>query len=276
MQFDLLQLTVFVATNIQKLLPAYAVPALLFGGKIGSLQRTKFAFKETVDRYKTSISDVNRSLALTIGLTVIALYAYLVLPPTGEVEIPLVGIKVSRLLWIRIVPIIAYGLQVFCFTSFIWFMLLRLGLRMLLTERVGTEDDYGDVTNITLEGPLGHLWIVLQIRRFYDSVWNYLWYVPAVALVAMIFMSPLLVCLFFIRQLFSSGDHLLGLLYSGLFIPYAAFSLLLVCTAAILGVGETAIQLENEVARVLIKDGSGKERVVNLEPNSGGSAAPKE
>jgi len=102
--------------------------------------------------------------------------------------------------------------------------------------------------NIVLEGPLGHLWMILQIKRFYGSRWNYLWYVPALAVVVTIFISPLLVCLFFIRQLFSSGDLILGFLYSGLFIPFAAFFLLLVCTAAILGVGARAVHLENELA----------------------------
>lgn len=160
-----MQIAVYVLTHVQKLLPAYAVPELLFGGKIGSQHRTKFAFNETVDRYKASIKDLNRSLTLTIGLTVIALYAYLVLPASGEVEVPFVAIKVSRLLWIRTVPAIAYGLQVLGFTAFIWFMLLRLALRLLLSQRTGTEDDYGDVTNIALEGPLGHLWMILQIRR---------------------------------------------------------------------------------------------------------------
>jgi hypothetical protein len=233
-----------------------AVPALLFGGRITNEQKTKFAFTEAVERYKTSIKDVNRFLTLTIGLTVIALYAYLVLPAQGEVEIPLVAIKVSRQLWIRIVPAIAYGLQVFGFTSLIWFMVLRLGLRMLLMEQTTIGDDYGDVTNVELDGALGHLWIILQIKRFYGSRWNYLWYVPALAVVGAVFVSPLALCVFFILRLFSSGrvDFVLGLVYSGLFIPYAAFFVLLVSTAAILGLGERSVQIEKDIAKSVEAD----------------------
>jgi hypothetical protein len=226
-----------------------AVPELLFGGRITKEQKTKFVFKETVERYKTSIKDVNRSLTLTIGLTVIALYAYFVLPAKGEVEIPLVAIKVSRQLWIRIVPAIAYGLQLFGFTALIWYMLLRLGLKMLLMEQTTIGDDYGDVTNVALDGILGHLWIILQIKRFYSSGWNYVWYVPALAVVGVVFFSPLALCLFFILRLFSSGrfDLVLGLVYSGLFFPYAAFFVLVVFTAAILGMGD--VQMENQIAK---------------------------
>ena len=239
----LLETTNTIYRIVEKFMPTNAVPALLFGGEIGTGQKTKFAFKETVERYKLSIADVNRSLALTVGLTVIALYAYAILPANGEVTVPLVAIKVSRQLWIRVVPAIAYGLQVFGFTALIWFMLLRLGLRMLLSERNGTEDDYGDVTNVALQGALGHLWIIFRIKKFYASKWNYLWYLPAICFVSTIFLSPLLLCLFFIRQLFRSHDLILGLLYSGLFIPYAAFFVLLVCTAMILGAGENALQI---------------------------------
>src|SRR5256885_1323795 len=86
---------------VQRVMPMHAVPSLLFGGRIGEQQRTEFAFKETVSRYKKSVRDVNRALTLTIGLGILALYAYLVLPTTGEVSVPFVGLKVSRQLWIR-------------------------------------------------------------------------------------------------------------------------------------------------------------------------------
>jgi hypothetical protein len=225
------------------------VSELLFGGRITQRQRTTFVFKETVERYKTSIKDVNRSLTLIIGFTVIVLYAYLVLPSSGEVEIPFVALKVSRQLWIRIAPAIAYGLQVFGFTALIWFMLLRLGLRVLLSERTEKADEYGDITNIELDGALGHLWIILQIKRFYRSKWNYLWYAPALAVVSAVFISPLAVCLFFIKKIFASGGLLLGAVYTGLFIPYVTFFLLLVSTVAILGLGETTVGIEEDLGK---------------------------
>jgi hypothetical protein len=247
-----LDTTVFVAIALQfvfNLLPAHAVTMLLFGGPIQQLHKTKFAFKEIVDRYKLSIDDVNLSLMFSVGLAVIALYSYFALPASGEVSVPFVGIKISRQLWIRVVPAIAYGLQIFEFTSFIWFMLLRIGLRLILNERSGSDDEYGDVTNVSLKGPLGHLWIALRIKEFYESKWNYLWYLPFLTVVLTVFMSPLLVCSFFIRQLFRSGDLVLGFLYGGLLIPYLLFFLLLVCTAAILGIGENTVRIEDEIAK---------------------------
>ena len=60
---------------LAKLLPQRTVPALLFGGQIEGLHKTKFTFKEIVDRYKVSIDEVNRSLSLSIALALIALYA---------------------------------------------------------------------------------------------------------------------------------------------------------------------------------------------------------
>jgi hypothetical protein len=245
-------MTTYVVLAMQfvfKLLPAHAVAKLLFGGPIQPLHKAKFAFKEIVDRYKVSIDDVNLSLMFSVGLAVIALYSYFALPASGEVSVPFVGIKISRQLWIRVVPAIAYGLQVLGFTSFIWFMLLRIGLRLILNERHGSDDEYGDVTNVSLKGPLGHLWIALRIKGFYESKWNYLWYLPFLAIVLTVFMSPLLVCSFFIRQLFRSGEVVLGFLYGGLLIPYLLFFLLLVCTAAILGIGENTVLIEDEIAK---------------------------
>lgn len=232
-----------------KVLPARAVPILLFGGSIRPLHKTKFAFKEIVDRYKLSIDEVNLSLMLSVGFAIIALYSYFALPASGEVSVPFIGIKISRQLWIRVVPAIAYGMQIFEFTSFIWFMLLRIGMRLILNERPGPDEDYGDITNVSLKGPLGHLWIALRIKEFYKSKWNYLWYLPFLAVVLTVFLSPLLVCGFFIYQLFRSGALVLGFVYGGLLIPYLSFFLLLVCTAAILGIGENAVLIEDEIIK---------------------------
>jgi hypothetical protein len=241
----MLDIVIRIQQILAKLMPAHAVPELLFGGQITSEQKTKFAFKETVSRYKKSIQDVNRSLTLTVGLTIIALYAYLVLPATGEVKIPIVALTVSRQLWIRCVPAVAYILQAFSFTAFIWFILLRLALKMLLAETPKTKGDYGDVTNIALAGTLGQLWIILRIKQFYASKWNYIWYLPTLLLVVTIFLAPMFVCLFFIYQLFiptSVVDLVLCVVYGTLFIPYALFFILLTGTAAVLGVLEGTIK----------------------------------
>ena len=88
-------------------LPMHALPALLFGGGIKDLHKTKFAFKEIVDRYKASIDDVNRSLGVSIGFAIIALYAYIAVP--ASVDVPFIGLKIPRQNWIRVVPAIGYA-----------------------------------------------------------------------------------------------------------------------------------------------------------------------
>ena len=77
-----------ILSFLVKALPEHAIPALLFGGKIQDQHKSKFAFKELVDRYKASIDDLNTALTLSVGLAVIALYAYFSLPVSGEVSVP--------------------------------------------------------------------------------------------------------------------------------------------------------------------------------------------
>lgn len=232
--------------TFSKFLPKPAVSALLFGGEIRDEHKTKYVFKEMTDRYKDSIKAFNRALSLNIGFAAIALYAYLVLPPTGTVQIPFVGLSVSRQIWINLVPVVAFCLQILNFTAFVWFMLLRLGLKILIKTAVN-QDDYGDITNIVLSGSLGHIWIVFRIGQFFRSSWNYLWYVPAIILILSVIISPLLICLYFIIQLYTAGNLWLGLTYSFFFIPCSILFILLIGTASILGVGEPYLRWEGEM-----------------------------
>ena len=127
-------------------------------------------------------------------------------------------------------------------------MLLRIGLRLILNEVAESKDEFGDITDVCLRGPLGHLWIALRIEQLYRSKWNYVWYVPFLVVVLGVFLSPLLVCVFFIYQLLRSGELVLSLLYGGLLIPYLAFFVLLLFTAAILGIGENTVRIDKTVA----------------------------
>jgi hypothetical protein len=231
--------------TISKFLPTPVVSELLFGGEIRDEHKTTYVFKEMTDRYKESIKAFNRALSLNIGFAVIALYAYLVLPPTGTVQIPFVGLSVSRHIWINLVPVVAFCLQILTFTAFVWFMLLRLGLKLLNKTPVN-QDDFGDITNLALSGSLGHIWIIFRIGQFFRFRWNYLWYVPAVIVMLSVIISPLLVCLFFIIQLYTAGNLWLGLIYSVFFIPYSMLFILLIGTASILGVGEPYLRWEAE------------------------------
>lgn len=237
MTFSLYPFTPFpiaLMETILKLLPENAVPELLFDGVIGDKHKTKYFLNQITNRYKESINGFNRAIAFNIGFGIIALYAYLALPSSGTVTIPFVSLPISRLIWISLVPLISYGLQTFIITSFIWFMILRRGIK-LLNDIVKVNEEFGDATNILLDGALGHIWIILRIRRYFESKLNYIWYVPAAILFLVIMASPLLICIYFIVQLFAIKSLVLGIIYSILLIPYSALFLLLLLTASILG-----------------------------------------
>ena len=196
-----------VLDTLSKFLPKSAVSTLLFGGEIRDEHKTKYVFKEMTDRYKDSIKAFNRALSLNIGFAVIALYAYLVLPPTGTVQIPFVGLSVSRQIWINLVPVVAFCLHILNFTALVWLMLLRLGLKLLIKTDIN-KDDCGDITNIVLSGSLGHIWIVFRIGQLFSSIWNYIWYVPATILILSVLISPLVyICLYFIFQLYTAVTY---------------------------------------------------------------------
>src|SRR5262249_11277988 len=84
----------------------------------------------------------------------------------------------------------------------------------------------------------GHLWLALQIKAYYESRLNYVWYGPTLLAVVVVFLSPLLVCGFFVRQLFKAGELVLAFVYSGLLVPCLMLFLLLAGTVAILGLAK--------------------------------------
>src|SRR5262249_35697569 len=128
-------------------LPEHFVSEVLFEGQLAPHHKTKYFFKEIADRYKEAIKALNGAMNLNVAFAFIALYAYFALPPTGSVQVPFVGLSVSRDIWVSLVPLIAFFLQTLTFTAFIWFLLLRVGLRMLIKERE-SQEDFGDITNI--------------------------------------------------------------------------------------------------------------------------------
>ncbi len=140
-----------ITSIISKILPESAILQLLFDGAIDEKHKTKYFLSQITDRYKESIKGFNKAMALNIGFAIIALYAYLALPSTGTITIPFVSLPVSRLIWISLVPLISYGLQTFIITSFVWFMILRHGMK-LLNDEVGVNQDFGDATNVLLDG----------------------------------------------------------------------------------------------------------------------------
>jgi hypothetical protein len=219
---------------------------LLFGGQIRPEHKTPFALKELVERYKKSISALNRAIYLSIGFAALALYGYFLLPENGLIRVPLVGLSVSRDIWMRLAPAIAFAIQLFTFTAFVWFMLLRLA-QMRMVAEAGKTDDFGDVRNVVLCGTLSHVWIVFRIGRYLHSRWNYVWYVPAAVLLSGIILSPIFVSLFFIVHLFRAQDYWVAIPYAVLFVPYSLLFLLVFGTASILGFGESSSALANRL-----------------------------
>src|SRR5437763_16728258 len=100
-----------IQSILKKILTENTVVALLFDGEIRDEHKTKYALAVITDRYKGSINGFNKAVAFNVGFVIIALYGYIVLPPTEKVTIPLVGLSVSHTAWISIVPLISYGLQ---------------------------------------------------------------------------------------------------------------------------------------------------------------------
>jgi hypothetical protein len=233
-----------LATNllelVLRLLPDRAVRVLLFGGSVRAEHKTTFALKEIAERYKRSIGTLNFARSSNVGFAAIAFYAFLVIPKDQVVEVPLVTLSITQSQWIQIAPAIAFGLQLFTLTAFLWFMVLRIGQFMLLRE-VGKTDNFGDITDVALEGPIGHMWLVLQLWDFIDSRWNLLWYVPAVVLILAVVLSPLGVPLIFILALFRLELYVVAFSYAVLFLPYAVLLLILVGAGVILALGGRAL-----------------------------------
>jgi hypothetical protein len=235
--FDPLPIAALISLIIIKLLPESAVLDIIFGGTITAKHKTKYFINQLTDRYKASINGLNRSLAFNVGFAILALYAFLALPSSGTITIPFVSLPVSRLIWVSLVPLFSYGLQTLTITSFIWYLALRRGVKLLSIE-IEASEDFGDATNILLDGALGQVWIVFKISRHWDLVsrLNFIWYLPAIILILVVLASPLLLCIYFIIQLFILGSIFLGIVYSILFIPYSALFLLLISTSASLSI----------------------------------------
>jgi hypothetical protein len=159
-------LSVGVSAILSTVFSDRAVLHLLFDGVIDEKHKTKYFFSQITDRYKESIKGFNRAMSFNIGFAIIALYAYFALPATGTITVPFISLPVSRLIWISLVPLISYGLQTFIITSFIWFMTLRQGI-VLLNKEISLDPDFGDATNLLLDGALGQIWIILRIRQYF-------------------------------------------------------------------------------------------------------------
>ncbi|PKO12233.1 MAG: hypothetical protein CVU39_25125 [Chloroflexi bacterium HGW-Chloroflexi-10] len=246
-----------------KKLQTFVAKQLLFNGKINKEYQSKEVINEFTDRYKESIDDVNRKIVFTIFFVFIALYVYYILPDTETVKIPIADISVSRQFWISIAPAISYGLAILVITSFLWFMTLRTGIKMLIneseykdkteilmeklqenidektsrrkTKEKNTKEILVDFTNIHLRGTIGNIWIIFRLGEVFKSRWNYIWYVPLALFLFIIALSPAIIPLFFTYQLFKINYIILGTIYAIIFFPVSFLLFILLVTISMLG-----------------------------------------
>lgn len=130
--------------HILRWLPETVVRSILFGGEITPEYSKEFAFSQLLDGYKTSISTLNKAISFNIAFAAIALYVFIAIPPEKPVEAPFIGLELSQSTWLHIAPLVAFCLQIFVFTSFLWFMLLRLAQKMVV-QQMGKDKDFADV-----------------------------------------------------------------------------------------------------------------------------------
>ena len=252
---------------VAKVVQPFITQHLLFDGKVRDEFRNKEVYKEIISRYKDSIDAANRKIGFTITFAVIALYVYFVLPETETIKIPFIDLSVSRQMWISIAPAISYGLEVLVITSFLWFMVLRVGVKIIAEqsqesqivatikstsrkksktnspiapdiEKQDSKEVFADLTNILLKGTLGDLWMIFRIRKVFESQWHYFWYIPLLLLVFLATLSPGLISLFFTYQLFLVGYIGLGIIYAIVFFPVSVLLLILMGMVGLLGLSD--------------------------------------
>jgi hypothetical protein len=204
----------------------------LFGGKVQPFHKTEFAIQKFVDRYEQSINTLNHAIIISVAFVPLALLA-----SGNTVKIPMIDLDVSRPNWLRVCPLISYGLQLFTLVALCWFLILRRGLAVL-REEIGQVQHFGDVSNILLTGVLGSLWMFVSIRRHFPSKLHLIWFIPLIFTLVAVIVSPSVLCGYFVRELFVLGDVLPALVYLGLLIPSVALSLVLIGTSVIEGIRE--------------------------------------
>ena len=254
-------LSSFIFKEVRKfllLLSKKLVNEVLFEGKLYTKYNTKDAIQQITERYKSSVEEINAALGLNISFTFFAVYAYFALPASDSLEIPLIGFSVSRKMWISIAPLISYTFQTFILTSFIWFLGLRLSIKIIrarlenniqiediessgkniVSTLVETSSNWPDFTNLFLKGIIGNLWMLFRIGESLRFRYNYFWYYPLFFLILLVFISPVLVCIYFIIQLFGMKMFLIAIIYTVFLFPYLLLFFMLISIVALLSASE--------------------------------------
>src|SRR6185295_19383247 len=118
-------LTGMIEERVTQLTKKFVIKKL-FSGRTLDDYKNKDSVEKITKRYSESVNDINKAIMFSIGFSLIAFYAYLVLPKNGTLEVPLIGLSLSREQWIKIAPLILLILQIFMLSSLIWFLVLRL------------------------------------------------------------------------------------------------------------------------------------------------------
>lgn len=160
LQTSLFPVMSYLYSIMEKLVPAKIVLGLLFDEEITAKNRTKLAVEKLIERYASSIKAVNRAFAANILFIVLAVYPFIAgLADNSAITLPLVNVTVSVSTWLKVCPLISYGMQVYLAAMVIWFLLLRRALDLLNAE-MKDEEYVGDVGNILLDGFIGVLWLL--------------------------------------------------------------------------------------------------------------------
>jgi hypothetical protein len=233
---EILTIIVGFYSILGKLLPDRLVKGLLFKGELQETHKTEFAVTTFVDRYKNSISALNRAFTLNVAFVVLAVYPLFGLTEGSSIDIPFLNLSISTKQWIMACPLISYALQLYALANLFWFMLLRRGLT-LLKDELKQETYFGEVSNVLLTGLIGIIWLFLSIYSYFRSKLQYIWYVPFVVLVIVLLTSPTLLCGYLVIRLYSTYVPL-ALVYSMLFVPSVGLSFILVALGSILGLSQ--------------------------------------
>lgn len=254
MSVQSLLITSNVWQSISRFFADKLVGEILFEGELKKEHHSKEVVKEITERYKASVADVNKSIGFNIAFSVFALYAYFALPITDSLKLPIINLELSRPIWVTIAPLISYGLQILILTSIVWFLGLRMTLKIISKEATKIDvnqketksgntsitmdriSEYPDVTNLTLKGVLGHLWILMRIKDFFKSKFNLIWYIPLILFAILVLISPLFTCLYFIIQLFLLGSNITGIIYLCILIPFIILFIVLIGMTSLLSI----------------------------------------
>jgi hypothetical protein len=217
-----------VRSATQEFLDKLAVN-FLFGGSVKEAHKTKFAIDKIVQRHSESIISLNRAVVTSVAFVPIA-----ILVTGSDVKIPMLDITVKFQDWLRLCPAISFGIQLFVLIAVFWFLILRNGLNILFRE-IGDVEYFGDISNFMLSGVTSILWIFIAIPAYLPNKLHLLWLLPFALLFILVLLSPSILCVYFVFELFRTGDLLFAIFYTLCLIPSIGLAVILIGLSLLAG-----------------------------------------